>query len=130
MSNDLKNNHRNKKTMKTVNLKGKPYVPVVERINQFHEIYTNGEIVTEYEFREGFVIFKATVTPDIKNSLRTFTGHSFGKIGQEKAFEKLESVAVGRALAFAGFAPDGSIATAEEMENFYQQNEDNNDISL
>ena len=35
-----------------------------------------------------------------------------------KSFEKLESIAVGRALAFAGFSADGEIASFEEMEEY------------
>jgi hypothetical protein len=41
-----------------------------------------------------------------------------GKVSGEKALEKLESIAVGRALAFAGYLASGEIATAEEMERF------------
>ena len=35
--------------------------------------------------------------------------------GRQKQFEKQETIAVGRALAFAGYLASGDIATAEEM---------------
>ena len=37
-----------------------------------------------------------------------------------KDFEKLESIAVGRALAMLGYGADGEIATSEEMEEFHE----------
>lgn len=105
--------------MKTINLKGKKYAPVGERVNAFHEAYPNNSIITSYEFKDGWCIFKAVVTPDIESD-KQYTGHSLGKVNTEKALEKLETVSVGRALAFAGFAPDGSIASADEMQKFYE----------
>ena len=109
--------------IKTVTLKGKEYAPVHERIKAFHDKYKQGSITTSYEFKEGYVIFKATVTPLVdKNEEwtqeRYFTGHAFGKVGTEKAFEKIESVAIGRALAIAGFGADGSIASFEEIQQW------------
>lgn len=101
--------------IKTVNLKGKAYAPVGERIKAFHEKYQqNTSIETNVEFKEGWAYVKAVIKFDNK----TFNGHSFGKLTAEKALEKLETVAVGRALAFSGFAPDGTIASYEEMEKF------------
>jgi hypothetical protein len=111
--------------IKTINLKGKAYAPVSERVAQFHRDHRSGDIQTSYEFKEGYVIFKATIcwTPTIEGDKdidvsRTFTGHAFGKIGTEKAFEKLESVAVGRALAFAGYLAGGEIASYDEIEKY------------
>jgi hypothetical protein len=117
--------------IKTINLKGKAYAPVSERVAQFHRDHRDGNIETSYEFKEGYVVFKANVSFDsrLETNLptetqipyfykRIFTGHAFGKIGQEKAFEKLESVAVGRALAFAGYLAGGEIASYDEIETF------------
>lgn len=100
--------------IKTISLKGKAYAPVSERVAQFHKDHEKGTINTEYNFAENMCIFKATVSFDD----RTFNGHAFGKVGTEKAFEKLESVAVGRALAFAGYLAGGEIASYDEIENF------------
>lgn len=102
--------------IKTINLKGKAYAPVSERVAQFHKDKEDGTIKTKYEFAEGLCIFKAMVC----FGDRQFTGHAFGKVGTEKAFEKLESVAVGRALAFAGYLAGGEIASYDEIEKFNQ----------
>jgi hypothetical protein len=100
--------------LKTIQLKGKDYSPVSARIEQFHKDHAKGTINTEYEFKEGYCIFKATISFED----RTFTGHAFGKVGTEKAFEKLETVSVGRALAFAGYLAGGEIASYDEIERF------------
>jgi hypothetical protein len=110
--------------IKTINLKGKSYAPVSERLKALHEEMPSSDIETSYEFKEGWCIFKATVRPDVEKTPDiSFSGHSLGKMDKEKALEKLETVAVGRALAFMGFAPDGSIASYEEMEKFNESNE-------
>ena len=45
--------------------------------------------------------------------------NSKGAIGQkDKDFEKLESIALGRALANLGYLASGEIASTEEMEEF------------
>jgi len=100
--------------LKTISLKGKDYAPVSARVEQFHKDHEKGTINTEYEFKDGYCIFKATISFDE----RTFNGHAFGKIATEKAFEKLESVAVGRALAFAGYLAGGEIASYDEIDRF------------
>lgn len=91
------------------------YAKVSARIAELHKSHKNAAIKTEYDFRDGWVIFKATLVLDAKNEVRVFTGTSLGKANGIKAFEKLETIAVGRALAFAGFLSDGEIASSEEM---------------
>lgn len=103
--------------MRTINLKGKDYSPVSARVEQFHKDHEDGTIVTKQEFKEGYVIFRAIV----RFKDRTFTGHAFGKVGQEKAFEKLETTAVGRALAFAGYLAGGEIASYDEIKAFEER---------
>lgn len=111
--------------MKTINLKGKQYAPVSERIKAFHEAvnqdsdYQMPSILTEVHFADGWVWFKATIS----YARGEYTGHALGKVDAEKAFEKLETVAVGRALANAGFAVDGEIASLDEMERFQANTE-------
>lgn len=106
------------RTVKTIKLQNKDYAQVADRVAEFNRIHSNGSITTTYEFKDGWVIFKATISLDIKNENRIFTGTSLGKAGAQKAFEKLETIAVGRALAFAGFLSDGSIASSEEMQKY------------
>jgi len=101
--------------MKTITLQGKQYAPVVERLRAFHEGERGkpGSIYTYCEELGKAVVFSATVTlNDVK-----YTAHSYGSINSAKALEKLESVAVGRALGYAGFLASGEIATYEEMED-------------
>jgi len=93
----------------------KDYVWVDTRIDKAHEKHDkNLSIITEFDIKDKTVIFTAKVY--IKDSDQTFTWHSFGEVWKEKAFEKLETVAVWRALAFAGFETRSGIASREEME--------------
>lgn len=97
----------------TINIgKGVQYAKVAARSAAFHEDNDKCQIETSYEFKEGWVIFSAKVT----TNKGTFSGHSMAKItNQQKQFEKQETIAVGRALAFAGYLASGDIACAEEM---------------
>ncbi len=94
------------------------YAKVSARVGEFHKLYKSPAITTEFQFLEGWAIFKAKVTPDVTKPERCFTGTSMGKTGAVKAFEKLETIAVGRALAFAGLLSDGEIASNEEMASY------------
>ena len=94
--------------------KGLQYAKVAARSAEFHRDNEKCSIETTCEFKEGFVLFCARVT----TSKGTFTGHSMDKVGgRQKQFEKQETIAVGRALAFAGYLATGEIACAEEMED-------------
>ena len=104
--------------LKTINLQGKEYATVPERVKYFNSHYPNGSIRTFPKIQGEGLSIRASVYPDVKNMNREFSGHSFGKIGKEKALEKLETTAVGRALAFMGVLADGGIASEEEIENF------------
>lgn len=108
-----------KRKLRTVKLQGKDYVPVVVRVEEFNKQYPSGMIETEPTLtNEGkTVVFKAKVTPDVSHPERYFVGHSFGTTNQLKALEKLETVSVGRALAFLGIGIEGGleIASNEEM---------------
>jgi len=91
---------------------GANYAKVSTRLSEFHRVNEYGTIETTCEFKDGYVLFSARVTCE----KGAFTGHSMDKIGgRSKQFEKQETIAVGRALAFAGYASDGSIASFEEM---------------
>lgn len=107
---------------KTINLgKGSQviaYAKVSARVAEAHRANKLISIRTEVEFKDGWVLTKAKVIPDVTNLERFFTGTSLGKAGTEKALEKLETIAVGRALAFAGFLSDGEIASSEEMAKY------------
>jgi len=93
----------------------KDYVWVHTRVEKFHADHDKDiSIDTEFRLESGVAIFKATV----KTKKWTFTWSSFWKTDKEKAFEKLETVAVGRALAFAWYEVKGWIASSEEIEEW------------
>lgn len=94
--------------------RGVKYAKVASRLEQFHGDNTECHVETHCEFKEGHALFSAKVT----TKKGTFTGHSLAKVtlGQ-KQFEKQETIAVGRALAFAGYLSSGDIACQEEMDD-------------
>jgi len=112
--------------MKTIKLQGKEYATVPTRIKEFREACPNGEIKTSPLVQaDGQVIFTAYIQKDKANpSSASATGHAIGKITGDKAFEKLETISIGRALAILGFMASGEVASSEEMEEFLNfQNE-------
>jgi hypothetical protein len=105
----------NERKTETIDIgKGIQYAKVAARSAEFHRDNEQCSIETTCEFKEGFALFTAKVT----TKKGTFTGHSMDKVsGRQKQFEKQETIAVGRALAFAGYLASGDIACAEEMED-------------
>lgn len=104
----------------TIDLKGKAYATVPARIKEFREANPNGLIETSPTItQDGSIIFKARILKDKANlSSGEATGHSTGKNKGDKDFEKLETIAIGRALAILGYMASGEIASSEEMERF------------
>jgi len=110
--------------MKTINIKGKEYVPVVERVKEFHKQYPfpNGQIKTEIiSDSDNRIVVKAVVS--VQNGtngiIATFTGHSQAEWGKgmmgDVALEIAETSAIGRALGFANIGLLDGIASADEM---------------
>lgn len=106
--------------MKTINIKGKEYTPVVERVKEFHKLYPQGFIQTEIESNdEKRVIVKACVYLKIGEDERAFTGYSQAEWGKGMmggvALEVAETSAIGRALGFANIGLIDDIASADEI---------------
>lgn len=110
--------------MKTIKIKNKEYVPVVERVKEFHRLYPNSEIRTEVlpSSTDTRVVVKATVcldSSDKQTTYRTFTGHSQAvyseKMMGDVALEIAETSAIGRALGFANIGLLDGIASADEI---------------
>lgn len=106
--------------MKTINIKGKEYVTVNERLIFFNENYPQGYIETSIQFDGEFVRCRAKVTPDIEKPGRFFVGHAEedrtqGMINKTSAVENCETSAVGRALAMMGIGIIESVASADEV---------------
>ena len=96
------------------------YAKVVDRLNEFRSDNPRGLVETHPEILEDTIIFKARILKDkADTNSAEATGHAVAKNnGGEKLFEKLETLAVGRALAMLGYAAGGEIASFEEMEDF------------
>lgn len=113
--------------LKTVDIKGKPYIEVNKRVIAFRELEPNGAISTEIvNFENGIVTMKATVTSESGQVLAT--GYAQEKetssyINKTSFIENCETSAVGRALGFCGIGVDSSIASAEEVANAIHQQE-------
>lgn len=136
--------------MKTINIKGKEYVPVVERVKEFHKLHPRGEITTEIISDTGRIIVKAIVktgTTELSFTNgketkplgeiegRTFTGHSQAEWGKgmmgDVALEIAETSAIGRALGFANIGLLDGIASADEMRKVKKvkvAEDDNSDV--
>lgn len=115
--------------IKTTDVKGKEYAEVPQRVKAFRSLYPGGSISTEILSLEGGIcVMKATCADENGSILGTGTayekeGSSF--INKTSYIENCETSAVGRALGFAGFGIDTSIASAEEVMNAqYQQSLD------
>lgn len=106
--------------VQTINLKGNEYATVPQRLKQFRQDNPRSIVETKPEFLpDGIVVFSARIVKDkADESSAEATGHSYGKLGEPKAFEKLETIATGRALALLGYLNNGQVATTEEMEEF------------
>lgn len=112
--------------IKTVDVKGKQYAEVNQRILGFRTVFPEGFIRTEILSHEnGVVVMKATVGVDDKILA---TGIAYEKegssfINKTSYIENCETSAVGRALGMLGIGIDTSIASAEEVQNAIKQQE-------
>lgn len=107
--------------IKTVDIKGKDYAEVNQRIKAFRMCYPNGSISTEIlSLADGIVTMKATVCNEEGFVLGTGTAQekeSSTFINKTSYIENCETSAVGRALGMCGFGIDTSVASAEEVQN-------------
>lgn len=109
--------------MKTVNIKGKEYVEVNERVKYFRseDKYKGWSLETELLSNDnGVCVFKAIVKDD--NGIVKATGHAYENegstfINKTSYIENCETSAVGRALGLLGIGIDTSIASSDEVEN-------------
>lgn len=109
------------KRLTSVDIKGKMYNTVNQRILAFRELFENGSIETEIvSLSDGICTFKAVVRDD--NGRIISTGYAQEKesssfINKTSYIENCETSAVGRALGFIGIGATESIASAEEVLN-------------
>lgn len=106
--------------MKTVDIKGKEYVEVNERVKHFRKEYAGWALETELlSNQDGVCVFKATVKD--QDGVVKATGHAYEKegstfINKTSYIENCETSAVGRALGMLGIGIDTSIASSEEVQ--------------
>ena len=130
---------------KTVKLSGNAdYAKVAERLKLFRQDNPRSKQESAYEVDvDGTIVFTAWLWKDKselielmkagvndKDILRTSAdangtaksnvaiARGNNRVSKEKEFEKVESIALGRALANLGYLASGEIASSEEMEEF------------
>ena len=112
------------KKLKTVNIKGKEYVEVHERIKFLRENYKNAQLLTDIISNDnGVCVIKATLLIDDKI---VSTGHAYEKeastfINKTSYIENCETSAVGRCLGNFGIGINSSVASADEVVNAINQ---------
>lgn len=115
------------KTIRTMDIKGKQYAEVSQRIKVFRMICPNGTIQTELVKLENEIcVIKAIIKDEQEKLLATgyayeTEGSSF--INKTSYIENCETSAVGRALGMLGIGIDTSVASFEEVANAIHQEE-------
>lgn len=108
-------------SLQTVNIKGKEYVQVTERVKAFRQLCPEGSLTTEIvHFGDGMILMKATITDEDGRVLAT--GHAMEKeessyINKTSYVENCETSAWGRALAAMNLGIDASMCSADELVN-------------
>lgn len=106
---------------RAIDIKGKKYVLVSDRVLYFNENFPNGSIKTEIiELDHENILIRAVITPDTDKPERFFVGHAretfgLGSINQTSVTENAETSAVGRGLAMMGIGVIDSISSVDEI---------------
>ena len=109
------------KKLKTINIKGKDYVEVNERLKYFRSNYPKYSLTTEVvDKTPDTILIKATIRDEQDREIATgiaeeVKGSTF--INKTSYVENCETSAWGRALANMGIGLDTSVASAEEVQN-------------
>ena len=112
--------------LKTINIKGKEYVEVNERLKYFRENHAEHSLVSEIiQCTDEHCVIKATI---LHNGIEISTGHaheirSANFINKTSFVEVCETSAWGRALANFGIGIDSQVASAHEVANAIAQSE-------
>ena len=113
-----------------VDIKGKEYITVNERLLEFRAKYEDYSLVSEMLSNEGGVcIFRAIISSPGEGIVAT--GHAYEKegstfINKTSYIENCETSAWGRALANLGIGIDVSVASADEVGNAVKQQKEAN----
>ena len=110
-----------KKNLKTINIKGKEYVEVNERLKYFRKHYKDYALTTEVlQCTEEHCVMKASIFNS--EGVVIATGHAHetkgsSYINKTSHVEVCETSAWGRALGNFGIGIDSSVASADEVQN-------------
>lgn len=110
--------------METINIKGKEYVPVNERIKEFWRLYPNGRILPYLiSNQDGVCVFKVDIYKDKESSMPDAIGHAYERetssfINKTSYIENRGNISNPDAgLGILGIGIDTSVASAEEIDN-------------
>lgn len=109
------------KSLQTVDIKGKPYVLVNERVKAFRENYPGYSLITTVvELTDKRVVMCATINNPEGTAVAT--GYAYEDAGSSyinktSYIENCETSAWGRALANFGIGIDNSMCSADEVAN-------------
>ncbi len=107
--------------LKSVNIQGKQYVEVSERLKHFRTTYIGYSLISEVvDINETSITIKATIYDDKQNPIASgiaqeVKGSSF--INKTSYVENCETSAWGRALANFGIGIDAAVASYNEVAN-------------
>ena len=116
--------------MEKIQIQGKDYITVNERVKEFRKLHPQGQILTQIMANDdGQILFQAKIIVD---GVLVSTGHAYEKegssfINKTSHVENSETSAIGRALGLYGIGIDTSLESADEVANAVtQQKEDFN----
>jgi len=116
----------------TVNIKGKDYKLIVQRVEEFREAHPDWGMHSEVIHHDSErVIVKVWVTdPDgrVRGTGLAEEDRSASRINETSAMENCETSAFGRALASIGFGGDVAYASADEVVNAINTQQQNTDL--
>lgn len=111
-----------------IDVKGKNYADVANRVKAFRKLFPNGGIATELlSLEDGVCVIKATCMDEKGTVLSTGTAYEkegSSYINKTSYIENCETSAVGRALGFIGIGVENDIASVQEVLNAEQQQMD------
>lgn len=110
---------------KSIDIKGKPYMEVAQKIKAFRMVYPEGFIKTRFfSVENGVCTMLAEAGYYTEDGREVILGHGTAQEKESSSFinktsyiENAETSAVGRALSMCGFGIDASVASAEEVLN-------------
>jgi hypothetical protein len=112
--------------MKTINIKGKEYVEVNERLKYFRANYPKHSLTSEViEKTDTSILILATIRDEKERAIATgmaeeIKGSTF--INKTSYVENCETSAWGRALANFGIGLETAVASADEIQNAISNN--------